>query len=322
MNELTSKKWLVIINPVSGGGKVKKKWNKIIKKEFESMGLLYSEYYTTAPEDAIQKIVASIDDFDGFIAVGGDGTCNEVLNGILYGTLERNKPNNKLFAMIPAGTGNDLCSAINIPTNNIKKACRVFENGQVKTIDTGIAQGVNFKGENTSRYFNGVLSTGFDAEVAQKTNTSSKFLPGTFNYIKSFLTSLLGMKTRGYLLKLNGQEITENGILLAVGLGPYYGGGMKICPNAKVDDGLFDIIFLKKVTRRTLLRVFPKVYDGKHITHPAVVEYESDTIEISNTIDTYWQVDGEIIGFTPVKAFTVKEGLNVLVPQDQVKDNS
>ena len=312
MSEFLSKNWLAVINPVSGGGKVKKRWNKIIKPEFESMGLKYTEYFTTAPEDAIQKIIANIDDYDGFIAIGGDGTCNEVLNGILLGTAEKNRENNKLFAMVPAGTGNDLCSAMNIPPKNIKEACQLFKTGTISKVDTGKAEGTNFKGESVTRYFNGVLSTGFDAEVARKTNTSSKFLPGTFNYIKSLLTSLLGMKTRGYTFKANGEEITENGILLAVGLGPYYGGGMKICPNAKVDDGVFDIIFLKKVSRRTLLRVFPKVYDGKHIIHPAVVEYEAPTIEISNSIDTYWQVDGEIIGFTPVKITTVKAGLNVL----------
>ncbi len=316
MSEILSKKWLAIVNPASGGGKVKKKWNKHIKKEFDAMGIQYTEYFTTAPQDAIQKIELSIDDYDGFVAVGGDGTCNEVLNGILLATVEKNRPNNKLFAMIPAGTGNDLCSAMGIPAKDWKEALKLFENGQIKKIDTGKAQGVNFKGEQTTRFFNGVLSTGFDAEVAQKTNTSSKFLPGTFNYVKSLLTSLLGMKTRGYTYKVNGQEVTENGILLAVGLGAYYGGGMKICPNAKVDDGVFDIVFLRKVTRRTLLRVFPKVYDGKHITHPAVDEYESEAIEISNTIDTYWQVDGEIIGFTPVTITTVKGGLQVLVPSE------
>ena len=316
MSELLSKRWLAIINPVSGGGKVKKRWNKIIKPEFESIGLQYTEYFTTAPDDAIHKIVDSIDEFDGFIAVGGDGTCNEVLNGILHGTVEKNKQNNKLFAMVPAGTGNDICTAIGVPSKDIKKACQLFVNGQLKKIDTGKAQGINFKGEETTRYFNGVLSTGFDAEVARKTNTSSKFLPGTFNYVKSILTSLLGMKTRGYTFKINGTEITENGILLAVGLGPYYGGGMNVCPYAKVDDGYLDIVFVKKVTRRTLLRVLPKVYDGNHITHPAVVEYESDAIEISNTIDTYWQTDCVIIGFTPVKISTVREGLTVLISQE------
>jgi YegS/Rv2252/BmrU family lipid kinase len=314
MSEFLSKKWLVLINPVSGGGKVKKKWSKIIKKEFDTMKLNYTEYFTIAPEDAIHKIEEEIANYDGFIAVGGDGTCNEVLNGILYATVEKGNQNDKLLAMIPAGTGNDLCHAIGIPYKDALEACDLFKTGQIKKIDTGKATGKTFAGDDVSRYFCGVLSTGFDAEVAHKTNTASKWLPGTTNYIKSLLTTLLSMKTRGYTYKANGKEVTENGILLAVGLGPYYGGGMMICPNAKVDDGIFDIVFLRKVTRRTLLRVFPKVYDGKHITHKAVVEIEAPSIDISNTIDTIWQVDGEIIGNTPVKVTTVKEGLNVLVP--------
>ena len=312
MSEQLQNKWLVLINPASGGGKVKKKWNKIIKRELDAMGLKYMEYFTTAPEDAIKKIELEIDNYDGFIAVGGDGTCNEVINGVLYGTVEKNKPNNKIVAMIPAGTGNDICHALGIPHKDAKAACELFKTGQVKKVDTGKASGMNFKGESLNRYFNGVLSTGFDAEVAHKTNIGSKWLPGTLNYVKSILTTIIRMKTRGYVYKANGQEVQENGVLLAVGLGPYYGGGMMVCPNAKVDDGKFDVVFLKKVSRRTLLRVFPKVYDGKHITHPAIVEFDSPEIEISNTIDTYWQVDGEIIGFTPVNITTVKNGLNVL----------
>ena len=317
MNELLTKKWLVIINPASGGGKVKKKWNKIIKNELDSMGLQYTEYFTTAPEDAIHKVESSINEYDGFIAVGGDGTCNEVLNGILYGTIENNKPNDKIFAMIPAGTGNDLCHAAGIPHKDIKEACQLFITGQIKSIDTGKASGKNFNDVPVNRYFNGVLSTGMDAEVAYRTNTSSKWLPGTLNYVKSLLITLIGLKTRGYEFKVNGTEISENGIFLAVGLGPYYGGGMMICPNAKVDDGLFDIIFLKKVPRRTILRVFPKVYDGKHISHPKILEYEAPTIEINNSIPTYYQTDGETIGYTPVKITTVKAGLNVLVSKDE-----
>lgn len=312
MSDNLSKKWLVIINPASGGGKVKKKWNKIIKIELDNLGLEYTEYFTTAPEDAIVKIESEIDNYDGFIAVGGDGTCNEVINGVLYGTIEKGKVNNKIIAMIPAGTGNDICHALNIPHKDAKEACKLFVDGQIKKVDTGKASGVRFNGEAVNRYFNGVLSTGFDAEVAHKTNTGSKWLPGTMNYVKSLLTSLLRMKTRSYTYKANGQEVQENGILLAVGLGQYYGGGMMICPKAKVEDGLFEVVFLKKVSRRTLLRVFPKVYDGKHITHPAIVDFESEEIEISNSIDTFWQVDGETIGFTPVKITCIKDGLTIL----------
>lgn len=317
MSEFISKKWLVIINPSSGNGKVKKKWKKIVKKELDVMNVNYTEYFTTGPEDAITKIGLEIDNFDGFVSVGGDGTANEVLNGILLSTVEQGKPNDKLLVIIPGGTGNDLATAMGMPNKNLEESCNVFKTGKLRKVDAGRASGINFSGESVTRFFCGVLSTGFDAEVAIKTNSGAKWLPGTFNYVKSLLTTLIKMKTRGYAFKVDSEEHTENGILLAVGLGPYYGGGMMICPNAKVDDGKFDVVFLKKVSRRTLLRVFPKVYDGKHLTHPAVTEYETESINISNTIDTYWQVDGEVIGFTPVSITTAKESLNILAPEQE-----
>ena len=316
MSEILSKKWLALINPASGGGKVKKRWTKVVKNEFDAMGLQYTEYYTTAPVDAITKIESEIDNYDGFIAIGGDGTVNEVLNGIIHGTLEKNKVNNKIFATVPCGTGNDISHAMGLPHKDMKEACKAFTSGVLKRIDAGKATGENFKGEKVNRYFCGVLSTGFDAEVAFKTNSGTKWLPGTMNYVKSLLTSLLWMKTRGYIVKTPETTFEENGILLAVGLGQYYGGGMMVCPNAKIDDGLFDIVFLKKVSRLTMLRVFPKVYDGKHLSHKAVFEYESASITISNTIDTYWQVDGETIGFTPVDITTVKDALQILTFPD------
>lgn len=313
-------KWLAVVNPVSGGGRAKKKWNKVIKAKLEEIGVNFTEYITEAPQDAIYKTVEEIDNYDGFIAIGGDGVCNEVLNGILKGTIDQNKPNNKLFAIIPAGTGNDIAKAFEMPHKDIEASCDLFkpEMGNKRVVDSGKAMGTDFDDVETSRYFCGVLSAGFDAEVAYKTNNGSKWVPGTTNYIKALLTTIIRLRSREFQVDIiNGEEneaFSKKGILIAIGLGAYYGAGMKICPDALVDDGLFHITFVNRIARRTLLRFFPKIYDGKHVTHKAVELYIGTEITLNIDNDCYWQVDGEIIGFTPVKIKSIPKVLNVLVP--------
>ena len=319
-SNFNEKKWLALINPISGGKKAEKKWNKTIKKQLEDINLNFDEYITSAPNDAIQKIVSEIDNYDGFIAVGGDGISNEVINGILHGTIEKGNQNDKFFTIIPAGTGNDIAHAFGLPYKDIEASCNLFkpENAQKRSVDVGKAIGKNFNNDPVNRYFCGVLSSGFDAEVAYKSNNGKKWLPGTANYIKALLTNIIWLKSKEFDVSLKKSEedlsFTKRGIFIAVGLGPYYGAGMKICPNAQIDDGLFHITFLNKVPRRTLLRVFPKVYDGKHITHKKVDLYEAQELGINTDKDTYWQVDGEIIGFTPVKIETLPKTLHILAP--------
>ncbi|MFV2014507.1 MAG: diacylglycerol kinase family protein [Candidatus Heimdallarchaeota archaeon] len=315
-------KWLAIINPASGGGRAKRKWKKKIRNLLESFGVDFTEYITTEPNDAIKKIKNEIDLYDGFIAVGGDGTSNEVLNGILQGTIEQGKENNKLFAIIPAGTGNDLANAFDLPYKDLEASCNLLKSGNATTrlVDVGKVTGNDFNDESIVRYFCGVFSSGFDAKVAYKTNHGTKWIPGTASYVKALLTNIIWLDSSKFNVKINnGQNFdsfTKEGILIAVGVGPYYGAGMKICPDARVDDGIFHVTFLNKIPRRTLLRVFPKVYDGKHVTHKAVNLFSGPEVEIQSDDDTLWQVDGEIIGKIniPVKIETLPRILKVLSP--------
>ena len=314
-----SLKWLAVINPVSGRSMAKKKWEKKIKHQLESI-INCEEYCTTGPGNAIDYVSQEIHHYDGFIAVGGDGTINEVVNGIVKG-LNEQPSKTKVFAIIPAGTGNDIARAFDLPYKNIKASCDLFknENSTYRLVDVGKASGFDFDNEPVTRYFCGVLSSGFDAEVTQKTHQSSKFLPGTANYIRSLLSNIIRLSRHHFSVSILNNEKEEKfekeGILMAVGLGPYYGAGMKICPDAKVDDGLFHITFVNRVSRRTLLRVFPKVYDGKHITHPAIELYTGSELSFQGSAKTIWQVDGEILGYTPVTIETLSNVLKILSPK-------
>ena len=312
-------KWLAVINPASGGGKTKKKWVKKIKHQLEGT-INFKQYFTTGPGDAIAYVSREIHHYDGFIVVGGDGTCNEVINGIVKG-LDEQPSKTKAFAVIPAGTGNDIARAFDLPYNDIKASCDLFknENSTFRMVDVGKAIGFDFDHKPVTRYFCGVLSAGFDAEVTQKTHQSSKFLPKAAKYVGALLSNIIRLSKHHFSVSVLNQEketkFEKEGTFMAVGLGPYYGAGMKVCPDAKVDDGLFHITFVKRVSRRTLLSVFPKVYNGKHITHPAVELYTGFKLSFQGSEKTLWQVDGEISGYTPVVIETLPNVLKILSPK-------
>lgn len=315
--------WLAVINPASGGGKVKKKWAKKIKQHLKGI-IKFKEYYTTGPSHAIDYVRQEINHYDGFIAVGGDGTSNEVINGIVGGLNER-PSNTKIFAVIPAGTGNDIAHAFDLPYDDIHASCDIFknENSIYRMVDVGKASGFDFENKPVTRYFCGVLSAGFDAEVTQKTHQSSSCLPGTAKYVRSLLSSIIRLSRHHFSVSILNQgkeeKFKKEGIFMAVGLGQYYGAGMKICPDAKVDDGIFHITFLNRVSRGTLLRVFPKVYDGGHIIHPAIDLYTGPKLSIQGSEKTIWQVDGEILGHTPVKIETLPKVLKILSSKTPLK---
>ena len=313
-------KWLMVINPASGGGRAKKKWKKQIKPYLEKLRVDFDDYFTQGPEDAISFVKDNVSQYDGVVAVGGDGTSNEVINGIIKGTLEKGLKNDKYFLVIPAGTGNDIANALNMPYKDITASCDLLDpeiTPKEKYTDVGKVTGTTFSNETITRYFSGVLSVGFDASVAYKSK-DSKFLPGTASYVKALLTNIIWLKSIDFNLKLKKEdeikELNEHGVLLAIGIGQYYGAGMKICPDAVIDDGLFDLTFLKKIPRRTLLRVFPKVYSGNHVSHPAVILERASVIDITTNEDTLWQVDGEVIGHPPLKAEVLPKALKVLIP--------
>ena len=312
-------KWLAVINPASGGGKAKKTWGKKIKHRLEGI-INFKPYYTTGPGHAIDYVSQEMNHYDGFISVGGDGTSNEVINGIVKG-LNEQPSKTKIFAIIPVGNGNDIAHAFDLPYNDIKASCDLFKNDHstFRMVDVGKATGFDFDNKPVTRYFCGVLSAGFDAEVAHKTNQNLKFLPGTANYVRSLLSSIIRLSQHHFSVSILNREIEakfeKEGILMAVGLGSYYGAGMKICPDAEVDDGLFHVTFVNRVSRRTLLGVFPKVYGGKHITHPAVELYTAPQLSIQGSEKTLWQVDGEISGYTPITIETLPNVLKILSPK-------
>ncbi len=235
------------------------------------------------------------------LACGGDGTVHWAMQA-LAGT-------GVPFGIIPAGTGNDIAAAIGHagPAPSVlgaefaaglkQDARRLVDLGRVES-----AEGV--------RHFAGVLSSGFDSTVNEAAN-AMRWPRGSARYVVAMLAELRRLAPVPYRIRVDGQPHEGSGILVSVGNGTSFGGGMRVCPEAVMDDGLLDLLWLTDIGRAAFLRVFPRVYRGTHVTHPAVRSMRGTRIEL----DAPGQVayaDGERIGPLPVAISVVAGGLCVL----------
>ncbi|GGX27130.1 hypothetical protein GCM10010297_55710 [Streptomyces malachitofuscus] len=253
------------------------------------------------PEDALARARAAIEDGTGaLIAVGGDGMANLALQAVV-GT-------GTPFGLVAAGTGNDFARALGMPLREPAAAGRMIadalKSGRVRDIDLGRI------GE---RWFGAVLASGFDSRVNDRGNRMRMPL-GRFKYDLAMVAELAAFRPLPYRITLDDGEVREvEATLVAVGNGPSYGGGMRICPGADLTDGLFDITVVGECSRATLLRVFPRVYRGTHVDHPAITVLRATTVELAAEQVTGY-ADGEPVGPLPLTARCVPGALRVVGP--------
>ncbi|MHA2318987.1 MAG: diacylglycerol/lipid kinase family protein [Candidatus Hodarchaeales archaeon] len=297
------KEHFLIINPTAAGGRVEKIWKKKLKPILDEK-LDYDYEFTTHPGHAIDIARTRVNEgYKVICSVSGDGTANEVINGILKA--------DKLgiYAAFTVGTGNDIATVFGVPEGDINALIDCLINGKDKKFDIGYCQVAD-------RYFAGVASMGFDAEVADRSNKGDKKRSGTRNYQIAIFKTLLKFKPYNIIIEPDSSEpISGPRMLIAIGNGKRYGGGMHICPDASPDDGKFHGTTLKKISRLSLIRLFPRTYDGKHMTHKAVETFEGTRIRVSSPDNScLYQVDGEILGFLPETFISKPSLLTVRVP--------
>ena len=277
--------WAVVINPVSGAGK-----GAILGAEtagfFAEKGLPYQIITATSAEKLKANLANFLDSnlgaITGVIAVGGDGLVHLVLQLVV--------PRKIPFATIPAGTGNDFVRALGWDLDQIKDQLNAVVSTPPSAIDLGLVD---------SEWFGAVLSTGFDSVVNEKANTL-KWPKGPMKYNFAIAMELPKFKALKYVIELDNQVIETEAMLIAVGNGGSYGGGMKVCPDAVMTDGLFDVMVLRPVSKVEFVRVFPTVFSGKHVHHKQVDVYRSKRVSLQAPAIAY--ADGERIGGLPVRA--------------------
>ena len=302
--------WIIIVNPNAGSRKVGRDW-KEIKQLLEEKEITYKVIFTKTVNHAIEITQTAINDgFLNFIAVGGDGTLNEIVNGIFSQT--NIETSAFKVGMIPAGTGNDWCRMFNIPFD-YKKAINIIINDTTFIQDIGK---VSFQKDNETkdRYFVNVTGLGYDAMVAKKTNAQkAKGKGGKFSYFLNIFTSLFYYKDEKISITADKDVIKTDLFSMNVGICKYNGGGMMQLPNAVADDGLMDVTVIKKVSKLDLIKNIQKLYDGSITKHPKVIAFQATDIKIDSDNNIYIEADGESLGHGPFVFSILPKALRVSV---------
>lgn len=290
-----------IINPIAGKGRAVQMIGAI-KSRFKDFIQSYEISITEAPEHAteIAKKAASGGEAVRIYSVGGDGTLNEIINGIA------GFPNVEL-GIIPCGSGNDVARYL-YPVIDPLKLIRVLPVSTSRTVDLGRLN---------KKYFLNIASIGFDAEVVLNRRYFKRFplVSGSMSYILAVLTTLIKCKKYNLKITLDNKKPIEKEFLLTIfANGSYYGGGMLAAPSAKMDDGIFDFYLVESLTRRRILRFFPLFMKGKH-ENMEEVELARGTkaiVESNNPFPV--NIDGEISLETLISIDLLPKHIKVLIP--------
>lgn len=280
--------WLVVINPRSGNGR----GEQVAQRTIEYLSKNGIHFKTLKADSAVDLSIALGIELDSqsihaVVAVGGDGLVHLVLQQCV--------PRHIPFAVVPAGTGNDFVRTLGWSLENIEPFLQRITTTEPQPIDLGNVD---------SEWFGAILSTGFDSVVNEKAN-SLKWPKGPQRYNVAIAMELTQFTPIEYEITADGRTFATEAMLIAIGNGKSYGGGMNICPQAQLHDGLFDIVILKPVSKFEFLRTFPKVYSGSHLTHPAVMTLRAKKVSLNANAIAY--ADGERIGPAPISAECIKD---------------
>ncbi|MGA1158753.1 MAG: diacylglycerol/lipid kinase family protein [Candidatus Nanopelagicaceae bacterium] len=276
---------LLLVNPTAGGGRGAKV-GEMVRQWLRSTKRNFNEISASSAESAQSLLRASISDhIEAVIVVGGDGVMNLAMQ-VLAKTEVPLLP-------ISAGTGNDFVRTLGIPHG--VQALNLL-NEPPKHIDLGRVN---------NRYFGNILSTGFDSLVNERANRMRMRHPIKYNL--AMILELPFFQPKNYSFVVDGKRFDGEAMLIAIGNGRSYGGGMLVTPDANIQDNLLDLMVLSPVSKPEFLRVFPKVYKGTHKFHPKVSIIRGANIEVDAVAVAY--ADGERVGDLPITAHSVPGAL-------------
>ncbi len=302
-----------VVNPNAAMGRTRRQWSQIEALARDRLGPIQI-LYTCGPADAIRLTrQALIEGTDLIICVGGDGTLNEVVNGFMgeEGPIRRDA----LLGFIPMGTGCDFIKTVPIP-RDVNCVLDLIKELRFRAIDLGRIRYRDQHGNPSLRYFHNVTSFGLGGEVDDRVNRTTKVFGGFVSFIWATLISLLIYDKKRIHLKVNDdfeQEVI--GWNVAVANGQYHGGGMWVAPEARVDDGLFNVTVIGDLTLPEVFLNLPKLYNGRiHDVHK-VSSLVGTRVEAYSTQRVLLDVDGEQPGHLPVIIEMVPRALRLIAPE-------
>jgi YegS/Rv2252/BmrU family lipid kinase len=301
-------KTALIVNPNSSNGKTKKELpyiERYIKFQYEIFLTENKKHAIYLTRDCLKN------GFDRIIAVGGDGTFNEVVNVFFENNNLINK--NAKLGFIPSGTGSDFIKTLNIP-KSYKDAIDIIEKNNYKKIDIGLVH-FSINSEKSYRYFINIADVGIGGEVVDRVNKKTKILGGFISFLIATLETVLEYENKSVKVIIdNNKELELKINNIVVGNGKYFGGGMKILPYANPFDSYFDIAIIGNISKIEFFLNIPKVYFGKHIYDRNIFFGKAKNVKVFSNQEIKLDIDGEQEGFCPVEFKLIPECIKVLVP--------
>jgi len=306
---MSKSNWIAIVNMAAGGGKTKKDWS-LIAQILQREGIRYEPYFTDRRLHA--SIIARNKIKEGYskiIVVGGDGTMNEVINGVF--AQKRILTTEVMLGMISVGTGNDWAKTFNIPSD-YEGAVRTIKEQKTFIQDAGL---VNYRknGKEWKRYFINIAGMGFGARVVERANRSKeKGKSGPMLYFYNILFSLIQYRSKKAVIEIDGTSYNRSIFSLNVGIGKYNGGGMIQVPHAIADDGLYSITLIKKIGKLNVIANMKKLYNGTITQHSKVETYMARSVQIDGSTLLKVETDGESLGHGPVRFEIIPRSVTVI----------
>lgn len=286
----------IVVNPTAGHGRGERRGKHVLaaaKERGHQVFDLSAADLATATQHARQAVVNGL---DALVVVGGDGMVHLGAN-IVAGT-------DLPLGIVAAGSGNDVARAMGLPRHDAEAAVAMIEDGLEsggRTVDAVVAGPPDYS---ANEWYLGVLSCGIDAAVNARANTLT-WPRGAGRYVRALMAELRTFRPYGYRITLDDDMWESTGSLVAVANGSLIGGGMRIAPDSLMDDGLLDVVIAGPLSRRELLAIFPRVYSGAHVRHPACTVLRSKKVIIEHShvgpMPPAAFADGERIGPLPLR---------------------
>jgi diacylglycerol kinase (ATP) len=296
-----------LVNPASDNGATGRRWPELARRA-SALGLAGDALFSEQPEH-LRELArqAALEGASLVVAVGGDGTVNEVVNGLF-------DVEGAELAVIPRGTGVDFVRTYGIPTR-LEAAVEVALAGGTRQIDLGRVGYRAWSGQYGEQLFANIASVGMSGAIAKRTNETTKTFGGKASYL--WATLAVFARWQPTEVRISVDDEIRGGRMhdVVVANGRYFGGGMKICPDASPDDGLFDVLLIGAVSKADFIRTMPKIYRGTHLPHPKAELLRGRVVSVESDEPIPVELDGEQPGTTPVRFDIVPGALRLRVPR-------
>ncbi len=283
----------LLTNPVAGKGKGGRVRDQALAR-LRGAGLVVRDLQGRDVDEALDLARQCVaDGVDALVVCGGDGMVHLAVQAVATTTTA--------LGIIPAGTGNDVARYFDIPRGDPEAAADLVIAGRTRTVDLA---------RSGAKYFVTVLAAGFDAIVNERANRMT-WPKGQMRYNLATLAELRVFEPLPYILQIDGRQLELEAMLVAVGNGPSFGGGLRITEGALLDDGMLDVVIIKPMSKAGLIRTYPKLFKGTHVTHPQYEHHLARSVTIAAPgIVSY--ADGERFGPLPLTVECVAGALTVL----------